>query len=131
MFSINPFAALSTALSPSVMQIFVGVMIALVILGTLFDVVHKGSAAYFFEAWRRSKAKAKKPVGGGELVSIAVQTAVVEVLTSGEFCNPRRRVAHLLTMYGFVLYVISTAVLIFAFPTPATPAPAWLPQLWR
>ena len=30
---------------------------------------------------------------------------VVEGLTSGEFCNTRRRVAHLLTMYGFLLYV--------------------------
>jgi hypothetical protein len=33
------------------------------------------------------------------MVAIAVQTAVVDVMTSGEFCNMRRRVAHLLTMY--------------------------------
>ena len=130
MFSTNPFAALSSTLSPSVMQTFVVVMIALVILGTVFDTLHKGSAIYFFENWRRSKAKAKAPLGGGELATIAVQTAVVDVLTSDEFCNPRRRIAHLLTMYGFVLYVVSTAVLIFAYPTPAMPAPAWLPQLW-
>ena len=56
-------------------------------------------------------------------MSIAVQTAVVDVLASGEFCNARRRVAHLLTMYGFVLYVISTAVMVFAYPTPAIPTP--------
>ena len=67
--------------------------------------MHKGSAQYFFENLRKSKAKAARPVGGGELVSIAVQTAVVDVLASGEFCNPRRRIAHLLGMYGFVLYV--------------------------
>jgi len=41
------------------------------------------------------------------MVSIAVQTAVVDVMASGEFCNMRRRIAHLLTMYGFVIYVVT------------------------
>ncbi|MEX2241549.1 MAG: hypothetical protein WD775_12745 [Burkholderiales bacterium] len=130
MFSINPFAALSASIAPAVMQAYAVVMIALVAVGTLFDVVHKGSAKYFFQNWRKSKAKGVKPVGGGELVSIAIKTGVVDVLASGEFCNARRRVAHLLTMYGFVIYVVATAVMIFAYPTPATPTPALLPQLW-
>jgi hypothetical protein len=54
----------------------------------------------------------------------------VDVLASGEFCNARRRVAHLLTMYGFVLYAVTTAVMVFGYPTAATPTPAILPQLW-
>ncbi|HTO48469.1 MAG TPA: hypothetical protein VML91_12600 [Burkholderiales bacterium] len=128
MFTSNPFAGLSIA--PAVMQAYVVIMIALVAAGTLFDVVHKGSARYFFDNWRRSKSKASKQVGGGELVSVAIQTGLVDVLASGEFCNPRRRVAHLLTMYGFVIYVVTTAVMVFAYPTPATPTPAILPQLW-
>jgi hypothetical protein len=33
-------------------------------------------------------------------------------------------------MYGFVIYVVTTAVMVFGYPTPATPAPAILPQLW-
>jgi hypothetical protein len=69
-------------------------------------------------------------LAGGELVSIAVQTAVVDVLASGEFCNLKRRVAHLLGMYGFVLYVIATAVMVFVYPTAATPTPAIWPALW-
>ena len=92
--------------------------------GTIFDIIHKRSARYFFDNWRNSKNKAKRQVGGGEMVSVAVQTAVVDVMTSGEFCNTRRRVAHLLTMYGFVIYVVTTAIMVFAYPTPATPAPA-------
>ena len=40
------------------------------------------------------------------MISIAVQTAVVDVMTSGEFCTVRRRLAHLLGMYGFVIYVV-------------------------
>ena len=129
MFTINPFAALSPSIPPAAIQTYVVVMIALVAVGTLFDIVHKGSARYFFENWRRSRSKGAQ-IGGGELASIAVQTAVVDVLTSGEFCNPRRRAAHLLTMYGFVLYVIATAVMVFCYPTTAVPTPGIWPTLW-
>jgi len=41
--------------------------------------MHKRSATYFFDNWRNSKKKAKQQVGAGEMVSIAVQTAVVDV----------------------------------------------------
>jgi len=130
MLSSNPFAALAATIPPAVIQTYVIVMIVLVAAGTLFDVVHKGSARYFFANWRKSKGKGGRQLGGGELASIAVQTAVVDVLTSGEFCNPRRRVAHLLTMYGFVIHVVTTAIMVFGYPSSATPTPAILPQLW-
>jgi hypothetical protein len=129
MLAINPFAALSALISPGVMQAYVIVMIALVAAGTLVDVVHKGSARYFFDHWRRTKSKARA-LGGGDVASIALQTAVVDVIASGEFCNLRRRIAHLLTMYGFILYLVATAVMIFRYPTPATPTPDVWPHLW-
>ena len=130
MFTRNPFAELSASISPAVIQTFVVVMIILVAVGTLYDIVHKGSAKYFFDNWRKSKSKGSRRVGGGELVSLAIQTGLVEVLTSAEFCNARRRVAHLLTMYGFLAFVIATAIMVFGYPTPATPTPAILPLLW-
>jgi hypothetical protein len=130
MFTSNPFAELSASVSPAIMQAYVVVMAILVVAGTLFDVIHKQSAKYFFENMRASKAKAKKPVGGGEKIAIAVQTAVVDVAASGEFCNHHRRVAHLLGMYGFIIYVVTTAIMVFAYPTPATPTPATLAVLW-
>jgi hypothetical protein len=130
MFTSNPFAELSAFLPPAVMQSYIAVMIVLVAAGTLFDIVHKGSARYFFDNWRKSRHKASRQIGGGEWVSIAVRTGLVDVLASGEFCNVRRRVAHLLTLYGFVIYVATTAVMVFGYPTPATPTPALLPQLW-
>lgn len=113
MLTSNPFAALAASISPAVMQAYVVVMIALVAAGTLFDVVHKGSAKYFFRNWRKSSGKGAKPLGGGELAALAVKTALVDVAASGEFCNPRRRIAHVLGMYGFVLYCLSTAVMVF------------------
>ena len=124
MFTINPFANLPSAWPASAMQIYVVLMVLAVIAGTLLDMAHKGSATYFF-------AKSRKTRGQGQPVdtaSIAVKTVMVDVLASGEFCNPRRRIAHLLTMYGFILYIISTAVLVFGYPSRAAAAP-W-PQLW-
>jgi hypothetical protein len=130
MFTSNPFAVLSASVSPTVMQTYVIVMALLVVVGTIFDVVHKKSAKYFFENMRASKKKAKQQVGGGEAISIAVQTAVVDVALSGEFCNQQRRIAHLLGMYGFVIYVVTAAIMVFAYPTPATPTPPTLATLW-
>ncbi len=126
MFTTNPFAELSASTSPAFMRTYVIIMIILVVGGTLYDVLHKGSAKYFFDNWRNAKKKGTKQVGGGKMVTMAIQTAVVDVATSGEFCNLRRRVAHLLTMYGFVAYVISTAVMVFGYATTAL----W-PFLWH
>ena len=130
MLTSNPFAELSASIAPAVMQTYVVVMIVLVAAGTLFDVAHKGSAKYFFDNWRKSKSKGSKQIGSGELVSIAIKTGLVDFLASGEFCNARRRVAHLMTMYGFLIYAITTAVMVFSYPTPATPTPAIVPLLW-
>ena len=99
MFTDNPFAALGTSVSPGVMQTFVVVMAAFVALGTLFDMLHKRSATYFFANWRKADKKGKRKVGSGEMISLALRTVIVEGLTSGEFCGARRRAAHLLTMY--------------------------------
>jgi hypothetical protein len=130
MFTSNPFAELSASISPSVMQTYIVVMIILVAAGTVYDVLHKKSAKYFRENMRKAKARATQQVGGGEMLSMAVKTAIVDVAASGEFCNPRRRVAHLLTMYGFVLFAVTTAIMVFRYATPDASTPAILPQLW-
>ena len=130
MFTSNPFAELSASISPAVMQTYVVIMILLVVGGTVFDVLHKKSAKYFFENWRNAQNKGSKQVGSGEIVSMAVQTAIVEVATSGEFCDAQRRLAHLLTMYGFIAYVVATVIMVFGYPTPAEPSPAIWPTLW-
>jgi hypothetical protein len=129
MLTVNPFAGAGASLPDGFLQGFLVVMALAVVAGTLFDTLHKGSARYFFATMRKSKDKGRQ-VGGGELVSIAVRTAVVDVLASGEFCNPKRRVAHLLGMYGFVFYLVATAVMVFRYPGGATPTPAIWPVLW-
>ncbi|HYC46793.1 MAG TPA: hypothetical protein VED01_15065 [Burkholderiales bacterium] len=129
MLSVNPFAVAGASLPDGFLQVFLVVMAVAVVAGTLFDIIHKGSARYFFNNMTKARARGRE-LGGGELVSIAVQTAVVDVLASGEFCNAKRRVAHLLGMYGFVLYIVATAVMVFGYPTGATQTPQIWPTLW-
>lgn len=130
MFTHNPFTGLSDVLPANAMPTYLVLMALAVFVGTLADMVHKGSARYFFANWRKSRNKGGRELGGGEMVSLAVKTGLVDVLASGEFCNPRRRLAHLLTMYGFVLYVGTSAIMVLGYPTPATPTPDILPMLW-
>jgi hypothetical protein len=130
MFTSNPFAALSASISPTIMQTYIVIMVLLVVVGTLYDVVHKMSAKYFFDNWRKANKKGTRDVGAGEMASLAVKTAVVEGLTSAEFCSAKRRIAHLMSMYGFVAYLVTTIIMVFGYSTPATPTPAILPQIW-
>ena len=111
MFTINPFAELSSFIPPIIIQTYTVVMIFMVAGGTLFDIIHKKSALYFFRNWRNSNGRATRQIGTGKMTSLAIQTAVVEVLASGEFCNVRRRIAHILTFYGFLVYIVTTVIL--------------------
>jgi hypothetical protein len=113
MLTVNPFIELGGFVSPGLMRLFVLGMIVFVVGGTLFDVWHKRSARYFAELSDRSRRGGSRVVGSAERGSLLVKTALVDVATSGEFCNPQRRVAHLLTMYGFILHVLMTVVLVF------------------
>jgi hypothetical protein len=130
MFS-SPFHDLLDFLTPGVMQAYVVLMFLAVIGGTIVDVIHKKSAQYFFENAQKAKLSAKRTVGGGEKMSLAISTVANEVLTSSEFCNPDRRKSHLLTMYGFIIFVVTTVILIFSYPTPAEAAPWLVVALWH
>ena len=129
MIDTNPFSELSAFISPATMKTYVVLMILLVIGGTILDMIHKKSAKYFFENSKKAQKNAKRTVSGGEKASLAAETLVSEVLTSSEFNNQQRRISHLFTMYGFIIFVVSTATLIFGYPTEAS-ASIW-PVLWH
>jgi hypothetical protein len=131
MLTHNPFSELSAFIPAIAMQAYVVLMVLLVAGGTIIDVIHKKSAKYFFDLRKKTKGARTRELTGGEMTSIALKTVAEDVLTSGEFCNPRRRIAHLLTMYGLVLFVLTTAIMIFAYPTPEPATPAILPILWH
>jgi hypothetical protein len=113
------------------MQGYVVLMVILVVVGTVLDMIHKQSAQYFFANAKKAQEGAKRQVSSGAKAGLAVTTLTNEVLTSSEFQNTRRRISHLFTMYGFVLFVVTTAVLIFSYPTPDATAPAAITLLWH
>jgi len=131
MLTSNPFEPLSAVISPEVMQGYVVLMVLLVIGGTLLDVVHKKSAKYFFEKGQSLKKIAKREVSGGEKMGLAVGTVVNEVLTSGEFQNPARRLSHIFLMYGFIIFVVTTAAMIFGLPAAEGGGSTLMPLLWH
>ncbi|CAC9589383.1 Adenylylsulfate reductase membrane anchor [uncultured Gammaproteobacteria bacterium] len=141
-FSTTPIATLVESIGYESMQTYVIVMIALVILMTIADLIHKGSTTYFFNA----AAKAEKDLAAGNAVctvgkedtrltqlsagdkaGILVSTIVTDVATAGEFANPVRRLVHVLTMYGFILFNAATAMIIFG----ENAADATLAQVWN
>ncbi|MDH5445732.1 MAG: adenylyl-sulfate reductase [Gammaproteobacteria bacterium] len=128
MITSNPFDAITALISTDIQQGYVILMAILVFLGTVLDMMHKKSAKYFFENAEKAKKSAKRTVGTGEKAGLAVATLANEVLTSGEFSNPKRRLSHLLTMYGFILFVGSSALMIFKCDSVAT---STLAQLWH
>jgi hypothetical protein len=131
MFTINPFAELSASIPVYAMQAYIVVMVLFVIGGTVLDMLHKKSAQYFFENAKKAEKNAKHTVSGGKKASLAISTLTSEVLTSSEFNNQKRRLSHLFTMYGFIIFVAMTAIMIFAYPTAANPTPGIIPLLWH
>jgi hypothetical protein len=127
-FTNNPFAAVTDFFSPLAMQIYIVLMVLAVIIGTLFDVYHKGSAKFFARRKEKSRAAAKRQVSGGETFSLVLET-VAEATVSGEFCKWQRRLSHLLMMYGFFIYITTTVVMVYCYPGAAS-VPAILPGLW-
>ena len=122
---INPFSELSASISPAIQQGYVILMVILVAGGTILDMIHKKSAKYFFANAEKAKKNAKREVSSGESMGLAIQTVASEVLTSSEFCNPQRRMSHLLTMYGFIIFVVTSAMMIFGATAGI------LPVLWH
>lgn len=127
MFTGNPFAPLTGVLPPLFMQVYIVVMVAAVALGTLLDTYHKGSAKFFAQRKKQAKAAARIRLSAAQTASLAAKT-IGEAAVSGEFCKWQRRTSHLLMMYGFLIYVTTTVLMVFGYA--GAPAPALLPALW-
>lgn len=131
MITENPFSVLSEIISPSVMQLYVVAMFVLVVGGTVLDTLHKKSAQWFYKNAEEAKKSATREVTGGEKVSAAIGVATQEILTSAEFQNMRRRTSHLFTMWGFVIFVATSAIMVFFYASPDASTPVIWPLLWH
>ncbi len=127
----NPFELLGTWISPILLQSFVVLMVALIIIGTLVDIIHKKNVKYFFENAKKAKKAATRELGSGERVAIVAKTVVYDIGTTSELGAGKRRVAHLLGMYGTILFWIASVVMIFLYSSPISQTPIVWPILWH
>ena len=117
MLSINPFSILAETVSPIFMQMFVIVMAILVVVGTLLDIIHKKNVKYFFNNAKKAKLSATKTLSTGEKISVISKTIVSDIATTSELGAGKRRAAHLLGMYGTILFWIGSVIMIFCYAT--------------
>ena len=97
------------------MQGFIVAMVALIALGTIVQMIHHKNLTYFFNNAKKAKLSATKELGLGERTSIIAKTAVVDIGTTSELGFGKRRLAHVLGMYGTILFWVSSAILVFCY----------------
>ena len=131
MISNNPFSILSETVPPIAMQTFVIVMGLLVVLGTLLDIIHKQNVKYFFENAKKAKKSAKKILTTGEKTAVVIKTIAYDITTTSELGAGKRRVAHLLGMYGTIFFWISSVVMIFCYGSSSSNTPSIWPMIWH
>ena len=131
MFTINPFAVLSETIPSIFLQSFVILMIGLIIVGTVMDMIHKKNVKYFFNNAKKAKKSATRELGTGERVSVIAKTVVYDIGTTSELGAGKRRVAHLLGMYGTILFWVASVVMIFFYASSSSSTPSLWPILWH
>ena len=131
MMSINPFAILAERIPSVLIQGFVIIMVSLVIIGTLVDIIHKKNVKYFFNNAKKAKLSATKKLGAGEKISVIAKTVVHDIATTAELGAGKRRVAHVLGMWGTILFWVASVVMIFCYSSTDLATPTFWPMMWH
>ena len=131
MFTTNPFFVLTESMSPIFMQLFVILMIALIVVGTAMDIIHKKNVKYFFDNAKKAKKNATKVLSTSERIKVLSKTVVSDIATTSELGAGKRRAAHVMGMYGTILFWISTVVMVFMYTNPLSSTPNIWPILWH
>ena len=131
MFSINPFSILAETVSPIFIQLFVILMAILVVVGILVDIIHKKNVKYFFNNAKKAKLSATKTLSTGQKISVISKTIVSDIATTSELGAGKRRAAHLLGMYGTILFWIASVIMIFCYSTTSLDTPTVWPIIWH
>ena len=131
MFTTNPFAELSASVPSIILQGFALLMLGLVVVGTVLDIIHKKNVKYFFNNAKKAKKSASRELGLGEKTAIISKTIVHDIGTTSELGLGKRRIAHVLGMYGTILFWLGSAVMIFGYSSPNAVTPNVWPIIWH
>ena len=131
MITNNPFSSLAEIVPAIVMQGFVVAMAALTLVGVLVDIIHKKNVKYFFENAKKAKKNAKIQLTTSQKTSVILKTVASDIATTSELGRGKRRVAHLLGMYGTILFWIGSVIMIFCYTNPSSETPSFWPIIWH
>ncbi len=131
MITTNPFSLLSETIPSIALQAFVLVMVGLVAAGTILDIIHKKNVKYFFNNAKKAKKNATRELGTGERIAIIGKTIVHDIGTTSELGMGKRRIAHVLGMYGTILFWAGSAVMIFCYSSVNAETPIFWPAIWH
>ena len=115
MLETNPFSVLSEVVPTIVMQGFIIAMVLLIAFGTIIQMIHHKNLIYFFNNAKKAKLQATREVGAVEKAKILAKTTVYDIGTTSELGFGKRRLAHVLGMYGTIIFWISSAILVFCY----------------
>ena len=130
MLLINPFAELANIVPVLFMKLFVIAMILMIIIGTGLDMLHKKNVIYFFRNAKKAKKSAKIELTKGKKTAVILKTIASDIATTSELGMGKRRVAHVLGMYGTILFWIGSIILIFKY-SEGISAPSYIPIMWH
>ena len=130
MLTNNPFAELALIFPAVMMQYFVIAMILLIIISTGLDMMHKKNVIYFFRNAKKAKKSAKIELSAGKKTAVILKTVVHDIATTSELGFGKRRLAHVLGMYGTILFWIASVILIFKY-TGGSNAPNYITLMWH
>ena len=115
MLETNPFSILSEVVPTIVMQGFIISMVLLIAFGTIIQMIHHKNLTYFFNNAKKAKLQATREVGAAEKAKIIAKTTVYDIGTTSELGFGKRRLAHVLGMYGTIIFWIASAMLVFCY----------------
>ena len=106
-------------------------MLALIVIGTVVQMIHHKNVTYFFNNAKKAKLAAEKELGVGEKTSVIAKTVVHDIATTAELGAGKRRVAHVMGMYGTILFWVASVVLVFGYTGTGITAPTIWPMIWH
>ena len=131
MMTINPFATLSETVPSVLLQGFVLVMLGLIFFGTVMQMIHHKNITYFFNNAKKAKLSATRELKLGETSAIIAKTVVHDIATTAELGAGKRRVAHVLGMWGTILFWVASVVMIFCYTSGEKITPNLWPMMWH
>ena len=131
MMSTNPYSMLAESIPSIVIQGFVLLMLALIFFGTVIQMIHHKNITYFFNNAKKAKLSAERELGTGEKAAIIAKTVVHDIATTAELGAGKRRVAHVLGMWGTILFWVASVVMIFCYTSTDASTPNIWPMIWH